>query len=271
MVQEFINYCKDNRNLSDNTIQAYKTDLAHFVGWAQNNNKRWSTLQQVDIENYLAGLSKTGHKPATINRHLSAIRSLLTWAHNRSILPQNVARWIRACKIENRMPMPADKEALLKYLATEPTTENARTIHALIAIILDTGCRLQEVIDIELKDIDIKQHSIRIHGKGKKERTVYFTARMMQHCCPVAGLRIGYLLPKTNQYELRNMMYEELRPYGSTHPHAIRHLYATEMLQHGADINAIGKLLGHESVQTTENYARLSNHDSRAQYNMYHL
>lgn len=270
MIKEFLDYCQHNRNLSDNTMQAYGKALGQFVSWAAAHQMRWSTLQQTDIEEYLAGMHKAGRKPATINQHLAALRSLLTWASNRQMIASNPARWIRSCKIEDTMPTPADKKALLQYLNTAAGTDQARTIHALIAIIMDTGCRLQEVIDIELKDIDLSTRSIRIHGKGRKERTVYFTELMMQHACAVAGMRKGYLLNRSNQQELRYMMYEELRPFGSTHPHAIRHLYATSMLQHGADINAIGKLMGHESVKTTERYARLTNQDTRAQYNRYH-
>lgn len=272
MIQEYITYLRNNRNLASNTLEAYSKDLRNFATWAAPRGLRWSTIRQEDIENYLAEQHRAEAAATSINRHLASIRGLFTWAHHRGMLTTNPARWIRAQKTAEKLPYAADEEALTRYLDTPATTDRARTIHALIALLKDTGIRIQEAIDLRIEDVETKSQTMRIHGKGRRERTVYYTQLTIEHCSKTAGQRLGYLIPISSQRTLRLMLSEELKTVSDAriYPHAIRHLFATSLLTAGADINAIAKLLGHKSVKTTERYATLSDNATRAQYLQYH-
>lgn len=270
MIQEFLDYLRTNRNLSENTIQAYAQDLHNFVDYCKVIGLRWSTIEQSDIEDYVSNMHEAGKAAATINRHISSIRCLFTWAQTHGLLQKNAARYVRSYKQSESLPTIADKEALMKYLDTEAKTMKSRTIHGLIALLLDTGIRIQEAIDIRKEDIDMKTMSIKIHGKGRKERKVFFTTLMMQHCCSLLDLREGYLIPIENQRTLRYWMYEELKGITKTHPHAIRHLFATSMLENGAEITAISHLLGHNSITTTQRYSHVTCNYAENQYRLYH-
>ena len=270
MIKEFLNYIDKNRNLSKNTIENYARDLNSFVVYAQVLGWRWSTINQHNVEEYLAFLHDCKLKPATINRRLSSLRSMLQWAYRQGILESNAARFVQSQKIDRKLPDVADEDALRRYLSTTPTTDKARTIHALVAILLETGCRLQEAIDMRICDVHAQDSSITVNGKGKKQRLVYFSKTFRQYATLMSNVRKGYLLPIGDAQQLRYMFYDELRPYTRTHPHAIRHLWASKMLKNGADLAVISHLMGHESIKTTERYLHLADNHIRQQYFQFH-
>lgn len=265
MIQEYLTYLEKNRNYSDNTIRAYRIDLQEFVKYAKTEGWRWSTLTKQHIDQYVAALHDH-YEPKTINRRISSLRSMLQWAMRQNYLSQNPARFVQSQKLATTLPETADREALISYLSTPANTEQSEIIHALIALLLDTGIRLQEAIDIKCEDVNVKERSITIHGKGNKQRMVYFTDRTIEHNLPTANRRKGYLLPIENQQTLRYMMYDELRGTTHTHPHAIRHLWATDMIANGASLQAVSTLMGHKSVKTTERYTHIANTWVQAQY-----
>lgn len=269
MINEYLTYLKDNRNLSDNTIEGYNNDLRQFVKYAAAQGLRWSTIRKQHIEDFLAQLKRSDIAPTSINRKLSSIRGLMTWANHNGMIPTNPSRWIRAQKTEEKLPVAANKELLERYLATSPSTYQARIVHALISLLMDTGIRIQEAIDLRIEDVNTQQRTIMIHGKGRRERIVYYTELTERHCGLVGNMRPHYLIPISDQRTLRYMIYSELKG-ANIHPHAIRHLFATNLLENGADINVISKLLGHKSVKTTERYAKVSDSTMRTQYYQYH-
>lgn len=266
MIQEYLTYLEKNLNYSENTIRAYSNDLQGFAKYAKTMGWRWSTLTKQQIDQYVASLHDH-YEPKTINRRISSLRSMLQWAMRNSYLPQNPARFVQSQKLASTLPETADREALISYLGTPATSEQSEIIHALIALLLDTGIRLQEAIDIRCEDINVNQRSITIHGKGNKQRIVYFTDRTIEHNIRTANRRKGYLLPIENQQTLRYMMYDELRGITHTHPHAIRHLWATDLIANGASLQAVSALMGHQSVKTTERYTHIANNWVKAQYN----
>lgn len=265
MIQEYLTYLEKNLNYSENTIRAYSSDLQGFVQYAKTKGWRWSTLTKQHIDQYVADLHEI-YEPKTINRRISSLRSMLQWAMRNSYLPQNPARFVQSQKLATTLPETADRESLISYLSTPTNSEQSEIIHSLIALLLDTGIRLQEAIDIKCQDINVNQRSIIIHGKGNKQRIVYFTDRTIEHNIRTANRRKGYLLPIDNQQTLRYMMYDELRGITHTHPHAIRHLWATDMIANGASLQAVSALMGHKSVKTTERYTHIANTWVQAQY-----
>lgn len=264
MVNEFINYQRSIKGLSPLTLRAYEKDIRQFVSWAQPKGLRWSTITKQDIDNWVRSIEEKA--PATRRRKITAVRAIFTWAHHEGLLAENPARYLQSPKLAETLPMGAEPEKIANYLDTVPTTREAIICHALTALIADTGIRLQEAIDLRCQDVNIEQQTMTIHGKGNKQRTVYFTQLTVEHCARTANMRLGYLIPLTDQWALRKIMYTEL----GTHPHALRHMFATKLLNNGASLTTIGKLLGHKHSSTTERYAKVADRTARAEYNMYH-
>lgn len=266
MIQEFINYQQKVKNLSGNTLRSYETDLKSFTHWAAAHELRWSTIEQQHITDYMAELHDRGKRPATIKRHLSAIRNCLAFAMHQGWLTKNAAFYVESPKLEDTLPQAADEQQIVGYLSNEPRTEQSEVIHALVALLYETGLRIQEALDLRLEDFDPVAHTIRIHGKGRKERIVGYGQRTIEHCVRIAGRYGQHLFPAWGQETMRFRFYAELRA-AHTHPHAIRHLWATKMLTKGANINNISLLMGHKSVKTTERYAKLTNSQALNDYN----
>ena len=263
MIHEYLTYLQNNKGLSANTLIAYNKDLKAFVTWAQPKGLRWSTITRQNIDEYIGQLEIS---PATTRRKISAIRQLFTWMHHEGLLTQNVARYLQSPKAPEQLPQAADGEVIERYLALHATTSQRETIQAVVALIKDTGLRIQECLDLRITDMSAKAHTIRVTGKGNKERIVYYTDAVIPYLAKVYGRRDNYLIPVGSQRTIRQMMQAEL----GTHPHAIRHLFATDMINRGASLTAIGHLLGHKSTSTTERYAKVANTFAQQQYTMYH-
>lgn len=267
MITEFITWVQDVKHLQPNTAIAYEKDLHSFAMWASPKGLRWSTISQEDIEAYVADLKRDGKSAATIRRKVSVIRRLTTWAYHHHIVETNAGKYVSSPKERETLPVPADKQMIIEFLQKPARNEEMKIAQAVVAIAADTGARLQEIIDIKREDIDGQQHTIKIHGKGGKERIVHYTNAIVPYCGAVYGKRESYIIPITNQRTIRYYIY---RYCGNTHPHAIRHLFATELLNNGCDLVTIGRLLGHKSVKTTERYSHLSAVTTRHQYETYH-
>lgn len=265
MINEYLNYQLKRKGLSENTLTVYRKDLQKFVSWASPKGLRWSIITKHDLDAWLIELHEEGLKPTSINRAISSVRGLFTWAHHEEILPSNPARYLQSEKMVELLPKGITTSIIDSYLESESNSHDAIIMHALAALLRDTGLRLQEAIDLKMEDFNTTEHSIIVRGKGRKERKVFYTDRTIKHCIKIAGTYAPYLLPQWEQIEYRKIMARELH----THPHALRHTFATNLLNNGADIKVVSHLLGHASVKTTERYAKVSNTTAHVQYSKF--
>ena len=264
MKNEFIQYLRTNKGYSEHTARAYSQDITDFVQWSLKNRvaARWSTTEKADIDNYVQDMQERGLAATTIGRRVSSLRSFFQWAVNSGKLATNPAKYVASPKREETLPEVVETEKI--HRALEST--RIRLVTKLeIAIMAETGIRLQECLDLRTQDIDTAQHSMTIRGKGNKQRTVFYgkaTEKYLKEFIP-KGYR-GILFVQT-QREVRWEIYQAM----GTHPHALRHTFASAMLNNGASLSAIQWQLGHKTVQTTERYAKLGTPAVRQQYVSY--
>lgn len=258
MIQQFQTYLGHIKGLSYNTVKSYGKDLHAFASWVNSTREgaRWSTIQQSDIDDYVIMMSKSGHKPATICRHISAISAFYRWAQSRKMCEDNPARYESRPKVERRMPHTLSVEAINK--AIERTNGRMRVI---LCILKNTGARIQETLDIKRSDIDMQHNTIRLHGKGAKERNVYMNEELKEaiaNCQPKSGIM---LFAGISQEDVRYTMYAVLSDMQAAQksPHAIRHSYASELARQGANVAQIATLLGHNDIRTTQKYIDMNN------------
>ena len=261
MIQEFLNYQATNKGLSTLTLEGYAKDLKVFVKYAQAHGLRWSTIDREDIDNYVREEVERGMKPRTIKKRVEVVRLLFTYANHKGLLTDNPARYTQVPKVGEELPKAADDEQLITYLSRPATTRQGYIIHAIVALILETGMRIGEITSMRGEDIDTNNRAILVHGKGSKERYVYYS-RLSEEYVKAMSYRKGLIFTDT-QINYRYMMYAELP---GIHPHAIRHTFAVNQLNRGMDLKTLSTLMGHKHVQTTEIYTHMLTDNVRMQY-----
>lgn len=270
MITEFQNYLSAIKGYSDNTVVAYGKDLRDFVAYVREVDEKvtWRSVTQGLIQSYVVSLHERDLENTTIKRRVAAIRSLFDYFKTQGYLESNPARFVQTPKKVKKLPNVISQGAIKDALVSNSTPLKTK---CMIALMVETGIRLQELLDLDTKDFIASTRSIRILGKGGKERTVYYGDWSRKLLNQYVGARRGRLFDD-EQREVRHEVYECLRRFTQARqlsPHAIRHTFASVMLQKGADIKSIQSLLGHESVKTTEIYAQVAGPQVATQYELF--
>lgn len=254
MINEFKTYLTCIKGYSENTAVAYAKDCKTFVKFIKENDpeKRWSTITREDIDNYIIHLSNTGHKPATLCRHISSISGIYRYMERQGLLTENPARYESRPKVGKSIPNTISVNELSMAMG-----KAKGLVKTMIQIIAETGIRLQELLNIKREDIDLENGTIKIHGKGNKERLVYISKELVSilRNQEVNGNKMYF--EKITQRECRRQIWEALKDYCNSpqlSPHAIRHTYATVMAKKGMTATTLQKALGHERLETTQRY-----------------
>lgn len=259
MIQEFSNYLLCVRGYSPNTIRAYQSDLLAFSRWAKENiqGARWSTITRDDIDKYLEHQVSQGLKATTTNRQLASIASLYRYFQRQGLRVDN------PCQYESRRKQAQTIPATIKPEHIAKAYNRAHGVRrTMLGILATTGIRIQEMLDLTFEDIDFETSTLRIKGKGSKERIVTSTPKVLETLQGIkrdlcASGRIFYI----SQRHARYMIYEALAPYCKgerTNPHTIRHTFATELAKTGENTAAIAKILGHSHIETSQKYINMA-------------
>lgn len=270
-VNNYLNYLQKELNFSDNTIIGYKRDLYNFITYVNKNNIDYLSIDRTGVMNYLKYLDKCNLKNATIARKISTLRSFYNYLLLNNLIKYNIFKNIRNPKIERKLPNYLnynDMETLLDSIDTT-TTEGLKK-RLLMETLYATGCRVSEVCNILVSNIDKTNKNIRIMGKGSKERIVYYGDYVAMyldkylHDNVNGGSIYLFVNKKGEKYtiqEVEGIVKEIVDSISlSTHvtPHTIRHTFATHLLNNGADIKSVQALLGHASLNTTGIYTHVS-------------
>lgn len=261
MIYNFINYLRYNRGLSENTCKAYTEALRDFAAFIQDRHHgvTWRTVTKSMVDEYVVNMVAEEAAPATIKQHISALRTLYKTILAIGHQVDNPARFVSTPKLKDALPKTIEAEAVKETLEDAAVGAQAK---AAIAIIYETGIRLQELLDIRPGDIDPKTNSIRICGKGNKERTVYYGELTKAYGRCWRG-------SQHTQRGVRHIVYEALKRHSKAQqlsPHALRHTYACQLLNNGMPLEAISKLMGHSHLETTQVYAKLANKTTQSLY-----
>jgi integrase/recombinase XerC len=285
-VDRFASYLSDERRFSPRTVVAYRSDLQRFSDFwekefAHEDAARTpiSKIDTLSVRSYLAHLHRARLSNRSLARHLSSLRSFFRWACRSGHLAKNPAAGLpspRAPKTLPRAMTLPDTERLLEAEEEGLVPERER---ALFELLYATGLRVSEAAGLDLEDLDFGARLLRVTGKGSKERIVPFgeaAAEAIRAYLPSrSALRHGssaqdggdgeplFVNARGGRLTTRSMarlLKRRLRAAGlpaEISPHALRHTFATHLLQAGADLRAIQELLGHASLSTTQKYTHL--------------
>lgn len=287
MIEKFLEYLDKELNYSTKTIEDYRYDLSIYTNYIKTNKINYLTINKSEIMQFLKMLDDHKYTNKSISRILSGIRSFYNYLVEVKIIKENIFKRIRNPKIEKKLPNYlniVELETILDSIS-EDTTEGILE-KCLFELIYSTGIRVSETSNIRLKDIDLKEFSIRIIGKGNKERIVYFgeSARVILE--KYLSIRNELLIKgecdylfinkngnKMSRQSIEYMINKIVKNSNLKHkisPHTLRHTFATHLLDNGADIRSVQEMLGHENLNTTEIYTHVSNERLRAAYLKYH-
>lgn len=266
MITKYTTYLACIKRYSSNTILAYEKDIRAFARWARENlyEPRWSTITREDMDKYVIYMVYHEKSPATVNRHISSVKSFYNYLVREGLMEKNPMRWMSYNKIPETIPntIPTD-DLKVAY------RHGAGTTGLMIRLLYVTGIRLQEMLDIERADINPNELRITIHGKGAKDRYVYTTPDVMDELMEHIEGRNGKIFGNLDQREVRRAIYFELKKYSKAKqlsPHAIRHTFATRVAAAGCNTTTLQGMLGHKQLKTTQKYVDLGQQHIKQAY-----
>jgi integrase/recombinase XerC len=288
------NYLREleRRGSSKHTLRNYGADLEQFAQYFETlDGDSAPPVEELDLtllREWLSDLYERRLTPVTIRRKIAAVRAFFKFLREEGMCPANIAARLRTPKVKQRLPevMSADKANHLLDAVEDgsvgPEPWRERDL-AILELLYGCGLRVSELVGLDLSDIALEERSLRVRGKGNKERQVPIGSRAaeaveryldVRHGKP--GQRAVFLNSKNDRLgdrQVRRLVktYAVLAAGDSTvHPHSFRHAYATHLLNDGADLRAIQELLGHARLTTTQKYTQVSLRDLQAVYDRAH-
>ena len=284
MLKDFENYLKNVRKYSLNTINSYISDINIFLEYLHIQKLNYKDVNHEVIRSYLKYLDEKKYKNSSINRILSSLNDYYNYLTKCKVTKYNYFEDINRPRKEKRLPNFINYSEYMNLLATVEKEENeflkARNL-LLLEILFDTGLRVSEAVNIEINNINKKEQSIKVLGKGNKERIVYYGDYAKNYLEDYLNLRRNINIVD-KEYLFLNKNYTRLTRRGVEYlisdiskkallrqkigPHTLRHSFATEMLNNGCDIRSVQELLGHKSLSTTGIYTHVTNEVVRQEY-----
>lgn len=286
-IDKYLEYLKIIRKYSDKTVESYRDDLIEYNEFLGNNFTNIINIDKNIVNEYLKYLYERDLNKNSICRKLSSIRGLYNYLVREEIMSDNLFNNITNPKKELYLPKFLNDKDMDKLfeVCCDITPINQRDT-LILELLYSTGLRVSELVNIKIKDINMNDKVIKVLGKGSKERIVLYnnhTALALKRYLD-DGYNVfnksnsGYLIlnksgNKLSDRYIRNIINKLVRKAGlnvKISPHTIRHTFATDMLEEGADLVTVKELLGHESLNTTSIYTHITNEQIRKTYNMAH-
>ncbi|MCH5166409.1 MAG: tyrosine recombinase [Erysipelotrichales bacterium] len=277
LIERFIDYIRIQRNYSNNTEINYLIDLDSFSSYLKSKKIKYNELNYKEISLYTKYLKEVKElESSSINRHLSAIRSFYNYLVTIGEVKSNPFKLVsgpkKAMKLPNYMKYSEFEEMINACDDTDLSIRN----RALLELLLATGARIGELINIKVNDIDFSNKEIKVLGKGNKERICYFNEHAEKSLKDyINNSRFNLLKDKSSDYLFINHIGTPLTTRGvrtiidniikkssintKITPHTFRHTFATMLLNEGCDLKSVQELLGHVNLSTTSIYTHITN------------
>lgn len=286
-INEYLDYVKFERRLSDNTYNTYKNDLVKYSSFLKKRNiTSANQISSKDIRDYIEYLSRSGLEATSITHNLTSIRNMHQYLFAAGKLSSDVSEVVDRPKLRKKLPKVLTEEEVDLLLNIKLESPVDYRNKAMLEMLYATGLRISELLNLELTDIDFENCIIRCFGKGKKERIVpigeyvifYVQKYLEKRSLLLKNKLSNYLFvsnrgDKLNRTTFFRLIKSELKKKNintDISPHGLRHSFATHMLNHGADLRSVQELLGHSDISTTRIYTHISNQKIKEEYIEYH-
>ena len=283
-IKEFIKYLENEKRYSTNTIISCQRDLDNYYSYITLKKINYITINKDQIREYLKYLDELKLSKNSISRTLSTLRHFYSYLITQNKIKINNFKLIKNPKKEKKLPnflQPNEIQTIFESLSVETPLEIRNRL--IIELLYATGLRVSELTSINLNDIDINDKEIKITGKGNKDRIVFFGEYALKYLKlyleesrPILATKKspnilflnknGGSLSSRSVENIVNKVVEEAALKHKVSPHVLRHTFATDMLNNGADLKSVQELLGHSSLSTTQIYTHITNERLRSVY-----
>ena len=289
MIDQFLNYLRYERNRSPRTVQLYEENLRDFETYVQGLDDCLS-LETVDtdvVRSWVEHLMDQGKKATTVNLGLSAVRTFYRYALSRHIVAKDPAHAVTGPKKAKPLPQFVRESEMDELLDEQHWTEEYNNVRArtIILMFYETGIRLAELVGLDDADVDMATMQLKVTGKRNKQRIVPFGEELAAALRDYVARRDQELVRQSpalfldrkgeriGRSAVQHIVKTHLTGFTTLKkrsPHVLRHSFATAMLNNGAGLESVKKLLGHESLETTEIYTHTTLEQLKRVYNEAH-
>jgi integrase/recombinase XerD len=282
-IHEFLEHIRNSKGYAHNTVEAYRNDLTQFLNFAQNERPHlgnWARVDKPLLQVYLAHLKERNYTAASVARKVAVLKTFFHYLVERHLLTENPASTLSSPKVEKRLPKvltPDEVERLLAAPARHGTPKGLRDC-AILELLYASGLRVSELVALQADDVDPQEGVVRCAGRGDKRRVVPISERAgaalmtyLQRGRPVMSSQgderalfvnpRGVRLTRQGLWLIIKEYVKEAEIPTQVTPHTLRHSFAVHMLDRGADLQNVQRLLGHSNITTTQVYSRLADSD----------
>ncbi len=286
-IDDFMQHLKYERNASEHTLRNYESDLIQFYDHIapvdKQGRRRDVDLHAIDnltIREYMATLYQKKKKKSSIHRKIATLRTFFRYLCREGVLEVNPAKLVASPRVERNLPNHLTIEQMVKFIETPETdTVLGKRDRAMLELLYASGLRVSELVGLNLQDIDFNHLTLRVKGKGRKERVAPFGEHAKRALQSYLGVRsellveadpekvdplavfMNYQGTRITTRSVGRMIDKYVKICAEIHhisPHSLRHSFATHLLDAGADLRTIQELLGHARLSTTQQYTHVS-------------
>ena len=289
-LKEYLTVLKLEKNLSDNSVSSYETDLKKFLDFIEEKKiKDWSEVNPDIIVIFFQMQRDEGLGSSTTARYLSSLKGFFKYLYKNKYIEKDPAENLSSTKISRKLPAVLSVDEIDKILeAPDSETTLGRRDKAVLELMYSSGLRVSELINLKLSDLFFNDEVIRVLGKGSKQRIVPVGSSAIRWCKEYM-VKSRVLLEnkaKSQNYVFLNSRGTKLSRMGiwkivdtytkaaeiqkEVHPHTFRHSFATHLLEGGADLRAVQEMLGHADISTTQIYTHIDREYIKQVYRDFH-
>jgi len=269
----FWHYLKYERKLSPKTLESYQRDIARFKLFLNSRKIGFNNVDYNLLCKYLGQLHSSSLSKRSIARHISSLKAFFKFSYRQKLLKDNPALLIKTPKVNNKLPTVFSPKNMSRLLQKNGDDFLELRNRALLELMYASGLRISEAVSLNLGNVDLAAKSLKVKGKGAKERLVpfhdncrillndYLAERSKKSKKDENAFFISINGRKLGDSQIRKMLRRRLLKMGlpaNLTPHGLRHSFATHMLENGADLRTIQELLGHVDLSSTQVYTHLS-------------
>ncbi len=285
ILKNYIDFMTTEKGLSPNTISSYELDLRGFLMFLKKKGRSFKNFNREDVSDFLSSLRERRLSVSTIARNISSIRSLSRYLVIEKIREDDPSENIQSPKRWLRLPRAISIEDVIKLLESRRESRFYLRDRTMLELMYASGLRVSELINMRLMDINLEGGFVRVKGKGSKERVVPVSARAMDFIKRYLTILRPKLLKKGDVDYLflsnrgdgmtRQRFWQTIKAYArkaglDISPHVLRHSFATHLLEGGADLRSLQKMLGHSDISTTQIYTKVTQERLKKVYLKHH-
>ena len=287
LLKSFLTYLSVEKGLSKNTIDSYSIDLRKFQDFLLSKEKGFSSFSRVDIIDFIERLRDEGYSLSSICRYISSVKGLCKYLLVENIIKDDPSETLQAPKRWERLPKSLSISEIRSFLGLDLSVEKPTMMRdsVMLELLYSSGLRVSELVSLKLEDIHLEAGFLRVLGKGSKERIVPVNTRAIGKLKIYLNQQRPEILKKKQSPYLfvtgrgrpltRQRFWQTIKALGrkkgiELSPHTLRHSFATHLLEGGADLRSVQKMLGHSDISTTQIYTKVTAERIKKVYTQHH-